>query len=487
MTPNIIEDSDGDESELSSPPQDSWHDAEHTKSSPHGIDHPSESTDPSFFNSVFNEQQNAAREQAKDLQVTGLTEESDGAAECLSFDQGFERVVVAKDSLQKSPWDVPSSPESMQPKRSAKRKTESSTRTKITRGLRRQLEDIGYKSPDDEQTTWERLDKRRRTQRETGIIDDLPSTLPVESEGSCLIAPVVTAFGQTEQYSPARTPAAFPSPTQPLKPCSINLRSSGSVTNVNTPRDAWTSTIKPSYQERLRSSAVEDGDVIHGGTPPPRSTCLAIKEDDEDVQNAEEVAVDDTCFVIKEDDENVPAEEPAGDDVSHKEECKPEPIPRTTKRTRGPPKKAKMVDVTVTIEDPEVPAKGKKKRGRPKKTEKVKTDLDKKVDDEKEASADIKATSEAQHPAQEPQPDQNSADLAVSTDIMTTETKTDIESQAPPVTSTSQAAEDPDCTVKKDVMLKKAHAAGNSSARQLYRVGLSKRTKIPSLLKVIRK
>ncbi|KAG6148032.1 hypothetical protein E4U46_000087 [Claviceps purpurea] len=485
MTPKIIEDSDGDESELSSPPQDSWHDAEHTKSSPHGIDDPSESTDPSFFNSVFNEQQNAAREQAKDPQVTGLTEESDAAAECLSFDQGFERVVVAKDSLQKSPWDVPSSPESMQPKRSAKRKTESSTRTKITRGLRRQLEDIGYKSPDDEQTTWERLDKRRRTQRETSMADDLPNTLPVESDGSCLVAPVAPAFRQTEQYSPVRTPAAFPSPTQPLNPCSINLRSSGSATNVNTPRDAWASTIKPSYPERLRSSAVEDGDVIHGGTPPPRSTCLVINEDDEDVHNAVEVAGDGTCFDIKEDDENMPAEEPAEDDASHQEECKPGPIPRTTRRTRGRPEKA--VDAAVVIKDPEVPAKGKKKRGRPKKTEKVKTGRGKKVDDEKEASADVKSVPEAQHAAQEPQPDRNSADLAVSTDIINTETKTEIESQVPPVTSTSEAAEDPDHSVKKDVVLNKAHPATNSSARQLYRVGLSKRTKIPSLLKVIRK
>ncbi|KAG6101800.1 hypothetical protein E4U30_001140 [Claviceps sp. LM220 group G6] len=485
MTPNIIGDSDGDESELSSPPQVSWHDAEHTKSSPHGIEHPSESTDPSFFNSVFNEQQNAARERAKDTQVTGLTEESDAAAECLSFDQGFDRVVVAKDSLQKSPWDVPSSPESMQPKRSAKRKTESSTRTKITRGLRRQLEDIGYKSPDDEQTTWERLDKRRRTQRETGMADDLPSTLPVESEGSCLVASVVPAFEQTEQHSPVRTPAAFPSPTQPLKPCNINLRSSGSATNVNTPRDAWASTIRPSYPERLRSSAVEDGDVIHVGTPPPRSRCLVIKEDDEDVRNADEVAEDGTCFAVKEDDENMPAEEPAGDDASYQEEFKPEPIPRTTRRTRGRPKK--VVDATVMIEDPEVPARGKKKRGRPKKTEKVKTGHDKKMDDEKEAPAAVKSVPEAQRPAQEPQPDQNSADLAVSADIITMETKTEIESQIPPVASTSQAAEDPDRSVKKDAMPKKSHAATNSSARQLYRVGLSKRTKIPSLLKVIRK
>ncbi|KAG5955952.1 hypothetical protein E4U58_006819 [Claviceps cyperi] len=485
MTPNIIEDSDGDESELSSPPQDSWHDAEHTKSSPHGIDHPSESTDPSFFNSVFNEQQNAAREQAKDPQVTGLTEESDAAAECLSFDQGFERVVVAKDSLQKSLWDVPSSPESMQPKRSTKRKTESSTRTKITRGLRRQLEDIGYKSPDDEQTTWERLDKRRRTQQETGMTDDLPNTLPVESESSCLFAPVIHAFGQTEQYSPVRTPIAFPSPTQPLRPCSINLRSSGSATNVNTPRDPWASTIKPSYPERLRSSAVEDGDVIHGGTPPPRSTCLVIKEDDEDVHNADEVAGDGTCFAIKEYDESMPAEEPARDDASHQEECEPGPTTRTTRRTRGRPKKA--VDATVMIEDPEPPAKGKKRRGRPKKTEKVKTGYDKKMDDEKETSADVKSVPEAQDPAQEPQPDQNRADLAVSTDTMTTETKAEIESQVPTVTSTSQAAEDPDRSIKKGVMLQKAHATTNSSARQLYRVGLSKRTKIPSLLKVIRK
>ncbi|KAG5927256.1 hypothetical protein E4U42_002407 [Claviceps africana] len=457
MAQNIIADSDGDESETHSPPHISNDDTERPKSSPHGTDHQSVSTDPSFFNSVFNEQQDAAREQPTKRDVIDLAEESEASA-YVSFDQGYERVETGKDSIEKSLWDVPSSPEIMKPKRSAKRKTESNvTRTKITRGLRRQLDDIGYRSPDDEPTTPDISSKRRRMQAETGMPDDPPSTISHGSGGSLLVV--------LKARTPARKTENLSPPTQPLKPCNMNIMSSGSATNINTPREVFTPLVKSSSPQRPSSLAPEDLGVRQKEMSPQRSTNIAIKIDDDPVAAA-----------INATDES------EDDDVLYQEEARARHT--TPKRPRGRPKKA--MEATAAAEESAVAVRVKKKRGRPKKSDKVDQNDDKTAVVSDGASPDMASVPGDKSPAREQQMDRDSANGATLQESKTTETETENKPQPPPANRTSRD-ESTEGPVKKDVMTKKAEAASSSCSRQLYRVGLSKRTKIAPLLKIIRK
>ncbi|KAG6005029.1 hypothetical protein E4U21_000544 [Claviceps maximensis] len=489
MMPKYIADSDGDESEPNSPCNIPCDNNDRTKSSPSGIDHQSMSTDPSFFNSVFNEQQDAAREQPTNNQVMDLVEvEESEAAEYLSFDQGFGRVDNAQSLIEKSPWDVPSSPETIiiKPKRSAKRNVESNTRTKITRGLRRQLDDIGYRSPDDEgepTTTCETSSKRRRTQPEIGMTGDLPSSIPTKSDSPLLLVPTARSSAREEkQYSPDRITTEISSPIQLVKPCSISIRSSGSATNVNTPREALTPLVNHLSPERPGGSAAEVLDVVQRVMSPPRSTSIAIKVDDERV-----VAAAATAAIIVEDSEDA-----EGDDPPYQDE--PTSRQTTTRKTRGRPKK--VVEPIPTNEENVVAAKGKKKRGRPKKSEKMDENVNKKADfEENETLKDMKPSAKVENSIQEQRMDHNSAKGAIFQDPKPTETEVDVGLQPqpqlpppPPLPKTpTSRAEDTDYSVRKDGIKKKADAAPNSSGRQLYRVGLSKKTKIAPLLKMIRK
>ncbi|KAG5971983.1 hypothetical protein E4U55_000975 [Claviceps digitariae] len=462
MAPKIIADSDGDESEPSSPSHIPFNNIERTTSSAPGIDHQSGSTDPSFFNSVFNEQQDAAREQPANRQVVDLAEESE-VTELVSFDQGFGRVENAQPPVEKSPWDVPSSPETttMKPKRSAKRTAESNARTKMTRGMRRQLDDIGYRSPDDEPTTPEICSKKRRTQPEMGMTDDLPSTMPIGSDDSLLVAPKArTSARKKKQYSHDGI-TAVSSPTQPLKPCSINIRSSGSATNVNTPRETFTPLAKPFSPERPRSSTREEDDVVQRGMSPSRTISLAIQVDDEHAAEASE-----------------------GDDAPYQQE--PATRDTNTRKPRGRPKKT--VDATAPTEETVVAVDVKKKRGRPKKSAKVDQSDDRLADVKHEAaSTDMKPLVEFESPIREPQKtERNSANRPILQDSKALDTHTEDKASPAPTTPMGRA-EHTDDSVKKEGMKKKAGATPNSSGRQLYRVGLSRKTKIAPLLKMIRK
>ncbi|KAG5951491.1 hypothetical protein E4U53_002973 [Claviceps sorghi] len=466
MAPKIIADSDGDESEPHSPSHIPNDDVERTKSSPHGTDHQSVSTDPSFFNSVFNEQQDAAREQPTNYDVIDLAEESEASA-FVSFDQGYERIERGKAPIEKSLWDVPSSPEIMKPKRSAKRKAESNTRTKITRGLRRHLDDIGYRSPDDEPTTPDIPSKRRRVQAKTGMTDDLPSTISHGSDESLLVVPkACTPSRKAERLSRDGFGGLSP-PTQmqPLKPCSMNIRSSGSATNINTPREAFTPLVKSFSPGRPSSSAPEDVDVRQKEMSPPRSTSMAVKVDDEPAPTVVNAT-----------------NESERDDALYQEEAGSRHT--TPRRPRGRPKRA--IEATSTTEESVVAVKVKKKRGRPKKSGKPDENDDKTAGVSDEASPDMTPVAEGKSPARERQMDRDNADGASLQESKAMETGTENKAQPPPTTPTSRA-ENTDGPVKQDVMTKKADAASSSASRQLYRVGLSKRTKIAPLLKIIRK
>lgn len=440
MAARVIADSDGDESEAESASHVSRHDAEEqTRASSHDVDHhPSASTDPNFFNSVFTEQQDAARQQSGNHGAIDLTGESD-AMDYASFDQGFERVGNTAAHVEKSPWDVPSSPESAKPKRSTKKNTENSTSTKITRGLRRQLDDIGYISPDDEPTTAQNLNKKRCIRSEMDVADASVSALSIESDECFLVAPTALASSS--------------SPAQPLNHCSINVKSSGTATNINTPREGYPPSAKPSSPERPKSSTPEKPDETQGGV---RSTSVAIRLDDDYAPEKEEQ-----------------------DDGSYQEN--PEAKPTSTKKPRGRPKK--VVDASSTKETNVAAVQVKKKRGRPKKSDKVFMDDDNKPKYEDPASTHTDPVPEGAGTQQ--QVNQDSATLAISQAPEATGTnKQDILQL--PETPTRQA-ENADSSVNNATPNKKDSLAQNSASRQLYRVGLSKKTKIAPLLKMIRK
>lgn len=445
MAAKVIADSDGDESEAESASHVSRHDAEQTRASSHDADHhQSASTDPSFFNSVFTEQQDAARQQSGNHGAIDFTGESD-AMDYASFDQGFERVGNTAAHVEKSPWDVPSSPESAKPKRSSKKNTANSTSTKITRGLRRQLDDIGYISPDDEPTTAQNLNKKRCIRSEMDVTDASVSTLSIESDERFLVAPTALASSQRRQYS-----------TQPLRQCSIDVKSSGTATNINTPREGHLPSAKPSSPERPKSSTPEKPDDAQAGVFPPRSTSMAIRLDDDYATGKEQE-----------------------EDGSYQE--KPEAKPTSTKKSRGRPKK--VVDASLTKEENVAAVQAKKKRGRPKKSDKVFKDDDNKPEYEDAASTHTNPVPEGVGTQQ--QVNQDSATLAIPQASKATGTnKQDILQL--PETPTRQG-ENADSSVNKATPNKKDSLAPNSSSRQLYRVGLSKKTKIAPLLKMIRK
>ncbi|KAG6041962.1 hypothetical protein E4U41_000077 [Claviceps citrina] len=457
MARKVIEDSDGDESEPKSP-HDSYNDVEQTKSSLPGIGHESESTDPSLFNNVFNEQQNAAREQARNYEITDSAEESE-VANCVSFDQGYERVKSAEAQAEKSPWDVPSSPESsIKPRRSEKKKIQrSNTRTKMTRGLRRQLDDIGYISPDDEPTTRQTSNKKRRTQPETDTTDELVSTLPIESDGSPIAASKVHPSRQRGQHSTVRT-SACPSPKDALQQCSTSIGSSGSATNVNTPREGYTPLAKPWSPGRPISSVSENLDMTQGGMlPPSGSTSIGIKVVDDGHANEEAER------------EDAPVQ---GESAAKR---------TTTRKPRGRPRKAE--DATRISEENMVAAKVRKKRGRPKKSEVGSPSQGQQIERDSKPLATLQEqdTMETRDTLEKE---------ATPQEHNTTETRdiSEKENQLQPPGTPPKQSENTDGSVKKDMMNKKADVPRNSVGRQSsYRVGLSKRTKIASLLKVIRK
>ncbi|KAK2598110.1 hypothetical protein QQS21_005741 [Conoideocrella luteorostrata] len=463
MAPRIIADSDGDESEAeyTAPnplPTCTQSDFQyHPQASSEDTNHPSTSTDPNFFRCVFDEQQDAARQEAKDQSVIEIPEDCD-ATDAPSFDKGFERTDNIR--TMRSPWDVPNSPETAITKRSTKtdRLCKQTTRTKITRGLRRQLDDIGYVSQEDEPhtpNTKQNTRKRRRIRGNTdlGSDDDRMCTLPVVNDTSFLVAPTALTSSQMEQYSTIKV-GVHNSPTQPVQQCGINVKSSGTTTNLNTPRSTRTRLLELPSSELPRSSQ-----------------CQIIDLTEEDSKVTTTRAEDDYIpEVLKRDQELAFEVEPSAS--------------IETKKQRGRPRK--VAAVTRVKGDMAVEATPKKKRGRPKKAEMVI-----KKDDEAAENEDACDSDSLEHPEKSDMQQETGMkeDMGITQDTATTPAA----NEAPQVITKpvleimKPGADNSGVLETKNPALKKPVSAASYSWRQPHRVGLSKNTRIASLLKVIRK
>lgn len=487
MTPTVIADSDGDDSDATCSPERAAH-LSLTHESPDGTTtHPSGSTDPTFFKSIFNEQRDAAEKHATHREPDNMEGDIMDAS---SFDNGFQETRSAGIHADKSLWDVPSSPEFEQPSRRAKKQEGiSNTRTKITRGLRRRLDDIGYISQEDDTTVKDVSTKSRKKRRVSGAdttSEELALTLPIESEPSFMVAPTALTTSQKELYSSIGG-GATAYPGGPLEQRCVNVMSSGTATNINTPRSNEmpgfeVSDIKSPKVTRTKERAgkrLSSPEPITVLTPGSDTKRGAGKDGSTRAAKSKEV-------IDASDDEAEKQYAPVDVEEDNESDIEEVPPPVQKKKQRGRPKK----NDTKEVKEKDSGAKVKKKRGRPKKSEQVV-----KVDEEEEGiqeAADavttvpmdsVKSDMELQTDLklEHEYPDAPAAKLDANTENTTSMTK-----QAPQ-TPGPDTKRDVSVTEAKNKATKTPSTPAGSSGRPLYRVGLSKNTRIAPLLKIIRK
>lgn len=473
MTPVVIEDSDGDESDVTSSPRRVTQAVPLQASSPTAATHPSGSTDSTFFKSIYNEHRDAANEH-----VTNQIEEITEVMDASSFDNGFQET-RGTGILDKSLWDVPSSPEFAQPKPSKKQEGSLSTRTKITRGLRRRLDYIGYVSQEDElpeMTAQSR--KKRRVERDTGS-DDLVSTVLIEGDPSWVST-------RQKQRPVSVHNGTLGSATKPLEQRCVNVVSSGTATNINTQRsnDAVLSESTPEKRgsETARVGVARSSSPASPAVPMP---VLETKRGTAKVQDRKKSK----RVVIDSDDES------DGGDYSPREakhdspdfEEKELPKPVAGKKQRGRPRKT---DTAAPMEkekakDPET--NGKRKRGRPKKSAAVL-----KVDSNDEVQEIAPAIPEHTHtePGIKPQSDVKATHIKkLGPGVAETENHAAVKpvTKETPGTPISDAKVGTGISAVQKAVVKTPSTPTGGLGRSLYRVGLSKNTRIAPLLKVIRK
>ncbi|QUC16499.1 uncharacterized protein UV8b_00740 [Ustilaginoidea virens] len=500
MAPAVIADSDGDESEAGSPlsdpsacPSPPNEDVEAQVPS-ENITHPSTSmsTSPGFFNGIFEDQNDAAKQEgiAAIALKRNLPEEAE-AAEAISFDEGFVRTTKRESVTRadKSPWDVPSSPEMAKPKR-LRRLDSSYTTTKITRGVRRRLEDIGYQSQEDEPSFWGRGMTQGATRRGQAALcmeppsDDMVSTLPFEDDASVMgPSPTNRSDSQKEHHS-AVQPGLHGSPAQPPPRRNISIRSGEAKTNISKARPDSALSIETtspglanSRKSKLSKQSPSPAPSSNLSLPP----CLNTKHElrgGEAAQQIPRTAGDGNCPVQS--DDNGAGGIEGGKDADVETQTKP--ALSETKRPRGRPKKTG--NSNSSKEGETIDSKAKRKRGRPKKSDEGKEGRVDAADDEETAPRIRDSTPPA--PSNEQQEEVNGSNAMLLLPARDTMPAAAAAEERP--TAASRMLEAPSSSSTEIPVL--GHGKDKASktlGRAIYRVGLSKKTRIAPLLKVIRK
>ncbi|RDA87902.1 hypothetical protein CP532_1698 [Ophiocordyceps camponoti-leonardi (nom. inval.)] len=233
--------------------------------------HATTSTDPVLFQRVFDEQREAAHQSALNEQrreahhptgsdrcdentsaasIESLTgpdawsSTNTGERQCSSTrkrqEEGAAAMAEAKDM-----WDVPSSPERNAGSRISRTKSRQATTVKITRGLRRNVEMLGYESDEDAGRT-KRDAKKRRLQSSNDDDPDTPikerslnaatiSTMTIDDRPPLCIATKPLSESQKEEYESVR--GSQTNTVAKEETGSKGQHSSGTATNLNTPRD----------------------------------------------------------------------------------------------------------------------------------------------------------------------------------------------------------------------------------------------------------
>jgi hypothetical protein len=621
MPPVIILDSDDDEDDIGySPPRNvqtsylpvpAEAEAEGTSESFGRVSRATTSTDPSFFQNIYNEQNDAARKYVPDptdrshdqdqqsvsssdmtapapfkRTVTGLVETSSSSTRDQG-NAGGQRMSVgdgqhewtqastpgrrkAPTAVMDDPWDVPSSPDErpVKPKIKIKLKrsgaqSDSTTDSRCAQDSDRVAKAHGSKfERSDESPSSKR--KRRKVDHPApsfqgsnevdlvtipfnhdheGEHDEsqtpptpsmLPPTMPVNEDISFFIASNPMTDTQKLEYESIQLPSSDSQSHQlpPVRQFNIqNIASSGEATNVNTPRSNATylmstapppppasmdpprGTIGQATGQRWDSSP----DVIAAIDSPPQEKATRLQE-----QSTKDDAPEPTGNEFVELQKTGQPELPIIQETTS-DSYEPENMAKPTKakKSRGRPKKAAAEDVSLTDSLPALPevgesvAKPKKKRGRPRKSDQI---------DAKEESPKIDqslSTNDASLSEDAVQPEKR-----IKIDIEETETKDELveedevqvsfknkgeeisvlKESDPNLSTRSTSSIDDDTTSKTSdtpatakqeekperptiSSRRSTPSKGLSSIinKPVYRVGLSKKSRIAPLLKCLRK
>ncbi|KJZ80219.1 hypothetical protein HIM_00069 [Hirsutella minnesotensis 3608] len=465
MPPMVIADSDDDIDERSPSPVPQPRQAIAAIDAPTRLsDHVSQatiSTDSAFFQSVFHEQNEAAiatyqqvsarqsgaamhRQSSPDAiqQPFGLEpsslfpdhEKSDRDALPISAPQTATEPAAMRATEVRDLWDVPSSPESKSASdayRVRATRTKGVASVKITRGLRRNLEQLGYESDENTRadTSYEqagesmgstRGNKKRKVDSSRGVGDDdggpitgpkrppptisakadiisssrgsvlatprniCEPTLPVGSDSSFLIAPRPLSASQKGEY---QNVDELIESSPPLRKVDIPVRgigSSGSATMINTPR----SNLASSHDVGLRARTPESEAICH--MPLAQSArrrrnsspdVIALVSPEQDQTHTDSRSIKTPCVSDARSDGDTGAGENseitytkrAADDDESDYALSEKPV--KPKKQRGRPRKVPLgesaektnLSAPVGGANSASPAAPKKKRGRPKK------------------------------------------------------------------------------------------------------------------------
>ena len=432
-----------------------------------GVSAPTASTDIAFFESILNEQSAAAREHVR----TASTKAT-----------GAVRVDDA--------WDVPSSPD---------------VKPSSGRRKRRKVSHEGVTSP--KQSGFSIADESSSV---------LPPTLPPPGEPALVINPIF--WSKSEQTQP-RDGDNYPSSvgydqtTTLLQPAQrvMDIGSSSSATNLNTPRSGdplagnantqdqalngfHTQTTQPTataqvrpLSTRQRRESSPDVIAVAQMTRLRRKSRNTKAESDEEPADEERAGEEDAAYddPASHEDDRKAAPNQDGDEPESAFEASP-----VKPKKRGRPKKVKdKVKVVVMTESKEEaePPKTKRKRGRPKKTKVPPADeatslvaLELPVvvdipDDEKAATEPV-VPEDVEGVVDEPPAEASGEELKEEKTRHSPDEMAE-ELTRPSTKTVKQSCKDEDVKKPLSSMLDKP----------LYRVGLSKRSRIAPLLKVIRK
>ncbi|UNI19857.1 hypothetical protein JDV02_006003 [Purpureocillium takamizusanense] len=546
MPPAIIadsdDDSDGAQDHVLAPEEP----AEHglllaTRSSDRGS-HTTNSTDPVLFQNIYNEHKAAGDQQA-------LTA---GAGEGLEVGDAAGRTATpSRMDAQNDLWNIPSSPEANVAKRIKPLSAKRTTSVKVTRGLRRNLEMLGYESVSDD--NYDEPIHERRKRRKVGASRDfqrssndvslvelppdggLPSAasqsvstefaadqgvnLPMDrTSPPLLIAPRQLSASQKREYQSVEAPFSSPA-GRIMEVRNPAVGSSGTATNVNTQRSHMLSSFdvgltvrtpehemirvtrrtSPTPRQRRNSSP----DVITSMAPPtqtPKPKATRAKQGGtstgEATNPSHSVGKGDEVWAASK------AEESEGSEYTAPEsQVKP-------KRPRGRPKKGRedKPDATSTSATQEAAAKPKRKRGRPKKRETLaKDDHAMSVTDDAsavQAAADRKLShvtktdlasegdvdNEPRVPTSTTDPQRGSSTKEGTRDGPK-QTTTDLVEVPVPEKTGKEPSElgKKELPVNDTVPNNRSTSKLDSTGKPVYRVGLSKRLRIAPLLKSLRK
>ncbi|KAH6969967.1 hypothetical protein DER45DRAFT_550925 [Fusarium avenaceum] len=364
----------------------------------------------------------------------------------------------------------------------------------------------------------------------------LPPTMPVDEEASFFIAPNHLTDAQKLEYESVQLPSSG-SPYHQLPPVRQfeiqNLASSGDATNVNTPRPNATylmstapppssimnpprATIGRSNGQRWDSSP----DVIATIDSPPREKAASHRElpRQDDVPRP----VDDGVTAVQQIEQaELPIMQETVSD-NHKHEMAVKPTKAKAKKSRGRPKK-KAAENNISLaeslppppEAAESAAKAKKKRGRPRKSEQADTKEESPKIEESLSTNDASLSEESLRPGKKTKSEikelESQDELAEDDDKQPPSKRNIRESSVLKeadcnVLTKSISSVDDDATskvpgaittVEKEQKPGKPTVSSRSSTpskglssiinKPVYRVGLSKRSRIAPLLKCLRK